>query len=62
MAIFKCIKEEKTMVGWLVRKGMIFLGSKLAKNIAISIVEVLVKRSNNKWDDEVLATLKNKEF
>ncbi len=50
------------MTGWLVRKGMIFLGSKLAKNIAVSMVEVLVKRSNNKWDDDVLATLKNKEF
>ncbi len=50
------------MTTWLVKKGMCFLGSKLAKKIAISMVEVLVKRSNNRWDDELLETIKGKEF
>ncbi len=50
------------MTSWIIKKGMVLIGSKLAKNIAISVVEVLVKRSNNKWDDELLATIKSKEF
>jgi len=37
------------------------LGTKLLKKVALAIVEVIVARTDNTWDDDILSKLKSYE-
>lgn len=37
------------------------IGTSILKKVAWSIIEVLVKRTDNTWDDDILKLVKEKE-
>ena len=49
-----------TIASWIVDIGVKMIGTKFAKKLAKSIVRVIVKRTDNTWDDEILEAMEKK--